>query len=288
MNPLTGAYEYSITLQCAVAQSSSRDDSKIRWMQQLTDSEQRRVPIEPDSPYEESATISVAGDFIIYESELQISKLPQPSSDHTFWCVLHASDDDQKTNLSALNAFANRATVHGPELYSSLPPCPRTTPLHLAESVCVNSNSSQMDEVTPFTEPCPSNRESCGAATAGTEAGSNSTEGSSGTGSGSKLVIVGAGVAGGVVLVLLAATCTLVLCLCLRRRKRRHRENKHQSRTNGKSTCQCLRCYTIRYYSSQEPSIKGYCILYTIHILHYRTYVVESIDVSVEKLPSLH
>lgn len=205
--------EYSVSFQCAVAQTSSNtDESEIHWMRLTQDSEQERIPIELNGPYKQSAVTSVIRGTIIHTSVLEIAGHPPPTTIHRYWCELSTPDSELKTNSSTLQDFANRVTVYGPDFYSSFSPCPPGAALHLAESVCVNSSLLD-DQVT--IEPCPSGSESC---SNGIDTGSGSTQDNT-TAAVNTAVIVGAGVGGGVIIVLVGLGCVLVLFLCHRRRK---------------------------------------------------------------------
>ena len=142
---------------------------------------------------------------MIHRSELEISNLPGPTNTHMYWCELHTPDVALQSNYS--DVFANRVTVYGLDFYSSFPPCPRDFPLHLAKSVCVNTNFSQSDR--PSVGPCSS---------------SNSSESNDDTLD--TVVIVGAAAAA-VIFVLLGVMCTLVVCLCL---IRRNSSDKHRGK----------------------------------------------------------
>ena len=212
-NELTGVQEYSVSFQCAVAQTSSdKDESEIYWMGLTQDSEQERVPSGLNGPYKQSAATSVIRGTIIHTSVLEIASHPPPTTIHSYWCELSTPDSKLKTNSSTLQDFANRVTVYGPDFYSSFSPCPPEAALHLAESVCVSSSLLD-DQVT--IEPCPSGSESC---SNGIDTGSGSTQDNT-TAAVNTAVIVGAGVGGGVIIVLVGLCCVLVLFLCHRRRK---------------------------------------------------------------------
>ena len=156
---------------------------------------------------------------MIHRSELEISNLPGPTNTHMYWCELHTPDVALQSNYS--DVFANRVTVYGLDFYSSFPPCPRDFPLHLAKSVCVNTNFSQSDR--PSVGPCSSSNASC-SDTNTTDNGNNSSESNDDTLD--TVVIVGAAAAA-VIFVLLGVMCTLVVCLCL---IRRNSSDKHRGK----------------------------------------------------------
>ena len=217
LNDLTGAYKYSISLQCAIAQhkESVGDDSKIQWMQLVQELPRRIIEQIGDNPYGQSKSDDRVGEFFIFQSVLRISEMSPPDTSHTYWCELHSPGDELR--YANFSQFANRLTIHGPDMYSSFPPCPPELPLHLAESVCVNS-SSQLDEVISPTSPCSSDSEDCDVST--TNPGSDNSDDDPT----SVVVIAVAAVAVVVVVILLGVIGTLGVCLCLKRKSSRNRD----------------------------------------------------------------
>ena len=129
---------YSVSLECTIAQLRNKSDIKsvIRWIQDVDDSEPHTVTIE--GPFINStSTKSMIGDYVLLHSVLNITELARPNRVHTYWCELHTPDKQGNDSDNTGMRVANRATVLGPELYASLPPCPRDTAFHLAQSVCI-------------------------------------------------------------------------------------------------------------------------------------------------------
>ena len=232
-NEETGEQEYTVNLQCAIAQTAKiRDDSHILWIQQTQDSEQRRLPVEPNQKYKQTSTVSTVRGTVIYQSVLHILGHPPPNNNntHSYWCKRRKHDSDVTANTPATEVAPNdavspnRLTVYGPDFYSLLPPCLPETPLHLAASVCVKRNSSSIVGDPPII-PCSTTSEGCSGD--GIDVGSGSSEDDT-TSAIDTVVIIGASVGSCVIIALVAVVCVLVLCLCLRRR------NKRNNNSNGK------------------------------------------------------
>ena len=140
---------YSVSLECTIAQLRNEGDikSEIRWIQDVDDSEPHTVTIE--GPFINStSTKSMIGDYVLLHSVLNITELARPNRVHTYWCELY-TPGKQGDNTGM--RVANRATVLGPELYASLPPCPRDTAFHLAQSVCISNLNASLSDVPSIT-----------------------------------------------------------------------------------------------------------------------------------------
>lgn len=212
-------YAYSVSLKCAIAQLDIKSelDSVIQWVQIMDNSEPHTVESEKETVKTEkgtffhSTTHSVLEDYIVFQSVLNITQQTPPNGTHTYWCDLYTPSKENNTDINVL--FANRATIFDPDFYNSLPPCPRDTAFHLAQSVCINSNITHESTVTIIPN---------------TTSSSNSTNGDSVQ---TSTIIIAGVVSGTVVVILVGGMCVSILCyLCLRGEKRRgDKQSQHST-----------------------------------------------------------
>ena len=205
--------------------------SEICWVQMLGDSEPQGV--EQGGSFSLSTSSSVVEKFVIFQSVLAISEVYPSNGSHIYWCEL--STADKLCNSSISSVFVNRVTIHESEFYATLPPCPKGTAFHLAETVCVNNESVNLDSPV-LTTSCPPDGD-C----SGEDAGDSQTVVPLRT------VVIAVVVTGIGVPVLLAVV--IVVPVLIMRGRRRKKENQRVDKSSKKNSSVVAQTYVLSLLS---------------------------------------